>query len=133
MTLYVFINPKSDLGMSPSRPFSQYTRMAAVCQWVCGGAPGAWCRAKGSSGLMRVAPAATGLRFIYLGTGAGTQETQQASDLALEAADITGNIKLPYHVSSFKWKLHNLRSHAFTMTLLSLSLSYKIQDIIHFP
>lgn len=51
---------------------------------------------------MWVAPAATGLRFIYLGTEAGTQETQQESDVALEAADITGNIKLPRRIVE-KW------------------------------
>lgn len=64
---------------------------------------------------MWVAPAATGLRFIYLGMEAGTQETQQDSDLMLEAADITGNIKLLF--SSSKWKLDHLHSHAFTLTL----------------
>lgn len=91
--------------------------MAALCQWVCGGAPAAWCWARGISGLMWVAPAATGLRFIYLGMEAGTQETQQDSNLALEAADITGNIKLLCHISSLKWKLDHLHSHAFTLTL----------------
>lgn len=115
--LYAFINPKPyypvsayksstsclfDMRTSPSQQFAQHTRTAAPCQWVCGGAPAAWCWAKGSSRLMRVAPAATGLRFIYLGTKAVTQETQQDSNLTLEAADITGNIKLLCHISSLK-------------------------------
>lgn len=82
-----------DMRMSPSQQFSQCTHTAALCQWIFSRAPTAWCWAKGSSGLMWVAPASTGLRFIYLGMEAGTQETQQDSDIALEAADITGNIK----------------------------------------
>lgn len=69
----------SNMSMSPS----QHT--PALCQWVCGGAPAAWCWAKGSSELMWVAPAATGLRFIYLGIEAGTQETQQDSDLCVRS------------------------------------------------
>lgn len=64
------------------------------------------------------APAATGLRFIYLGTEAGTQETRQDSLPALEAADITGNIKLVCHVRGLKWKLDPLHSHAFAVTLI---------------
>ena len=69
---------------------------------------------------MWVAPAATGLRFIYLGMEAGTQETQQDSEVALEAADITGHIKLLCCISSLKWKLDHLHSHAFTLTLSSV-------------
>lgn len=94
MVWCIFINPKlsaykrtasclSDVRVSPSQQFAQRTLTAALCQWVCGAAPAAWCWAKGSSGLMWVAPAATSLRFIYLGMEAGTQETQQDSDLAL--------------------------------------------------
>lgn len=105
----------SDMKMSPRQGFAQ--RMTALCQWLCGGAPAAWCWANSSSGLMWVAPAATGLRFIYLGMEAGTQETQQDSKLALEAADITGNIKLLCRIRSLKWKLDHLHSHAFTLTL----------------
>lgn len=108
--------------MPVSQQFAQCTPTAALCQWVCGEAPAAWCWAKGSSGLMWVAPAATGLRFIYLGTEAGTQETQQDSDLALEAADIAGNIKLLCHISNLKWKLDHLHSYAFTLTLFPVSV-----------
>ena len=71
---------------------------------------------------MWVAPTATGLRFIYLGMEAGTQETQQDSNLALEAADIAGNIKLLCHISNLKWKLDHLHSHAFTLTLFPVSV-----------
>ena len=54
---------------------------------------------KAALGLMWVTPAATGLRFVYLGMEAGTQETQQESNTELEAADITGNIKLLCYIS----------------------------------
>lgn len=81
-----------------SQEFAQY--MAALCLQLCGGAPAAWCWAKGSSELTRVTPAASGLRFIYLGMETSIQQTQQDSELALEAADITGNIKLLCHTSS---------------------------------
>lgn len=70
---------------------------------------------------MWVTPAATGLRFIYLGMEAGTQETLQDSDFVLEAADITGNIKLLCHICSLKWKLDH-HYQAFTLTLFLVSV-----------
>lgn len=103
--------------MFPSHQFAQCTHMAGLCQFSCGEAPAAWCGAKRNHGLMWVAPAATDSRFIYLGTDAGTRENQQECSIALEAADITRNIKLPCHISSLKWKLDHLHSHAFTPTV----------------
>lgn len=102
-----------DMRMCPSQQFAQFIQTAALYQRVCGGAPAAWCWAKSSSRLMWVTPAATGLRFIYLGKETGTQETQEDSDLTLKAANITENIKLLCYFSVFKWKLDDLSSHAF--------------------
>lgn len=121
----------SDMRMPVSQQFAQCTPTAALCQWVCGEAPTAWCWAKGSSGQMWVAPAATGLRFIYLGTEASTQETQQ--DLALEAADIIGKIKLLCHISNLKWKLDPLHSHAFTLTLFPVSVLAFTRFLVRLP
>lgn len=87
-----------DMRVFPSQELAQY--MAALCPRLCGGAPAAWCWAKGSSGLMWVTPVTSGLRFIYLGMETSIQQTQQDSELSLEAADITGNIKLLSHSSS---------------------------------
>lgn len=50
---------------------------AALCQWLCGGIPAAWCWAKGSSRLMWVVRATTNLWFIYLGMKASIRETKQ--------------------------------------------------------
>lgn len=66
------------------------------CSRLCGGAPAAWCRAKGSSRLMWVTPAATGLWFISLGMETRTLQSLQDSQLVLKAVDITENIKLLY-------------------------------------
>lgn len=87
------------------------------CSRLCGGAPAAWCLAKGSGGLMWVTPAAAGLWFISLGMETRTLHCLQDSQLALEAVDITENIKLLYRASGLKWKLECLRSHAYAPTL----------------
>lgn len=86
------------------------------CSLLCGGAPAAWCQAKGSSRLMWVTPAATGLWFISLGMETRTLQSLQDSQLALEAVDITENIKLLYRADGLKWKLECLFSHAFALT-----------------
>lgn len=116
-----------DMRMCPSQQFAQFIQTAALYQRGCGGAPAAWCWAKSSSRLMWVTPAATGLRFIYLGKETGTQETQQDSDLTLEAANITENIKLLCHFSVFKWKLDDLSSHAcYPDTSLSVTRTVRL-------
>lgn len=51
-----------------------------------------------------------------MGTEISTQETQQDSVLALEAADITENIELRCQTCSLKWKLERGHSHALTLT-----------------
>lgn len=49
------------------------------CSRLCGGAPAAWCLAKGSGGLMWVTPAAAGLWFISLGMETRTLHCLQDS------------------------------------------------------
>lgn len=75
------------------------------CSRLCGGAPAAWCRAKGSGRLMWVTPAATGLWFISLGMETRTLQSLQDSQLALEAVDITENIKLLYRAWNGNWNV----------------------------
>lgn len=66
---------------------------------------------------MWVTPAATGLWFISLGMETRTLQSLQDSQLALEAVDITENIKLLYHAYGLKWKLECLHSYACALTL----------------
>lgn len=87
------------------------------CSRLCGGAPAAWCQAKGSSRLMWVTPAASGLWFISLGMETRTLQSLHNSQLALGAADITENIKLLCRAHGLKWKLEFLLSPAFALTL----------------
>lgn len=102
------------------------------CSWLCGGAPAAWCQAKGSSRLMWVTPAATGLWFISLGMESRTLQSLQNSQLALGAADITENIKLLCRAHGLKWKLECLLSPAFALTLFFFPVLTYSHDLIPF-
>lgn len=99
-----------------------YKDMSESAGWIksrhrCFMSVGLWC---GSSSLVLgqrqhrtiwVTSTAPGLKFIWAGKPAHRKPSKTPS--------LTENIRFPWHISSFKWKLDNPHSHAFTLTLSS--------------